>query len=135
VSSAPISPRTCAAVWGAKMEARINCLRCLSCTLVRPSLLHNCSHTRILHVSPKLLRPQMCAACLRGFGTPWQERRKTRDLALGVRVLPGLSRWALICQNPIQKLKQAPKVRKLQNRLILPTFPPKFWPLGQWLTG
>jgi hypothetical protein len=89
VFSAPISPRACAAVWGAKMEARINCSRCLSCTLARPSLLRDCSRTIILHVSPKLLRPRMCAACLRGFGTPWQERRKTRDPALGVRVLPG----------------------------------------------
>ena len=31
------------------------------------------------------------------------------------------------------KLKQAPKIRKLQNRHYLPTFLPRFWPLGQTL--
>ena len=31
------------------------------------------------------------------------------------------------------KLKQVPKIRKLQNWRYLPTFLPRFWPLGRTL--
>ena len=36
-------------------------------------------------------------------------------------------------KNKDQKLKQVLKIRKLQNRHLLPTFHPKFQPLGQVL--